>query len=141
VPIFNQRHTTSGNYKRFHWLKNQATPAPQKMATSSSRHLLTKCLLLVALFPATNAQMQGSGRRQRDREASFVKDDLKPIACDTCELAMEKLFHAVQSKRAAAPLTTKSLKPGKKEKVSSFSEDDVNSVLLEVCHRYCILTL
>lgn len=105
------------------------------MMHTSSPFRITQCLLTLAFMSTVSAQMQGSGRRQRDREASFVKAELKPIACDTCEMAMEKLFQAVEEKRAQAPLTTISVKPGKREKRSTFSEDDVNSALLEVCHR------
>ena len=49
-------------------------------------------------------------------------------------MAMEKLFQAVEEKRISAPSTTISIKPGRKEKKSTFSEDDVNAALLEVCH-------
>jgi hypothetical protein len=90
---------------------------------------------LVGFLAVTHGQMQGSGRRQRDKEASHVKADLKLIKCDTCEMAMEQLFNSVEEKRAAAPLTTLTVKPGKKEKKTTFSEEDVNTALLEVCHR------
>lgn len=45
------------------------------------------------------------------------------------------MYDAAEEKRAAAPLTTVTTKPGKKESRSSFSEVDVSEVINEVCHR------
>jgi len=95
----------------------------------------TSLCVLFALMVAPVAAQMGSGRRQRDREAKAVKADLKPIACDTCEIVMDKIFEKTEAGRAAAPMVSVSVSPGKRATRSSFSEADVNDVLAEVCHR------
>ena len=96
-------------------------------------------LVLVAVFAAvaqrTQAQMPGSGRRQRDKEPVPVKADLKHIKCDVCSLAMEHAFEDAEAKRAEAIPMTVNVRPGVKETRSSFSEEDVNEVLNGICHR------
>jgi len=77
----------------------------------------------------------GSGRRQRAKEAVQVKADVKLIECDACEMAITRAYWAVEEKRAAAPKAKVSTKPGKKVEKRLFSEDEVNDVLNEVCHR------
>ena len=100
--------------------------------------------LTMLLLPAVLAQMgggmegmgMGSGRRMRDKEPLANKADVGCIKCDVCEIVASELWHEAAKQRAAAPMTTKKSRPGSKaERVSSFSEEDVNALVTGVCNR------
>jgi len=44
-------------------------------------------LLITLVLVALAAGQMGSGRRQRDKEPVAVKEDLKPITCDVCQVS------------------------------------------------------
>ena len=78
----------------------------------------------------------GSGRRQRDKEPLADKADLACIKCDVCEIVASELWRAAASQRAAAPMTTLKSRPGQAaRRASTFSEDDVNTLVTAVCNR------
>jgi len=99
-------------------------------------------VLAVVLIATASAQMgmegmgMGSGRRMRDKEPLAIKGDLPCVKCDVCEIVASEVYKEAEKKRAAAPMTTKKGKPGApKEQVSSFSEQDVTTILEGVCNR------
>ena len=44
-------------------------------------------LVISFVLVAVAAGQMGSGRRQRDKEPVAVKEDLKPITCDVCQVS------------------------------------------------------
>lgn len=92
-------------------------------------------IFVILTLTSSNYIPGTSGRRKRDKEPVFDKYDLKLIGCDVCRFVVEQVREATEEKRAEAPIVSVAVRPGKKERRSSFSEDEVQEILGDVCHR------
>ena len=78
----------------------------------------------------------GSGRRSRDKEPLAVKEDMECIKCDVCQMVASEIFDAVEKKRLEAPSEMVRPRPGAaKVQRSTFSEAEVNAIVVDACHR------
>eukprot|EP00635_Sarcinochrysidales_sp_CCMP3193_P001244 CAMPEP_0118905998 /NCGR_PEP_ID=MMETSP1166-20130328/9729_1 /TAXON_ID=1104430 /ORGANISM="Chrysoreinhardia sp, Strain CCMP3193" /LENGTH=311 /DNA_ID=CAMNT_0006845269 /DNA_START=45 /DNA_END=980 /DNA_ORIENTATION=- len=97
-------------------------------------------LLLVPLVALGQPGMEGmgfgSGRRMRDKEPLAVKEDLPCIRCDVCEIVAEEIYENVEKARSMAPVEVVRSRPGgPKAERSTFSEVEVNNVVVDACNR------